>query len=333
VKKSMRKLAILYSILCGLLIAPRQCFAQDMLPLRSSAGPCDVLSQAGSPCVAAYSVTRRLTAAYGGKLFQLQRTSDSATQDIAPVNGVADTASIATFCNGTTCNFSKIYDQSGNGNDLVPQATANQAPFSTYVFNNGHSLPIVTTSCNSPCTINVAGYAFSQNYAKRPGVGIPTGSNSISIYYVRLNAQSDACCGDFGDVEATVVDNGAGHMFELAYTTLNGTPAKVGIDREDGIAIFSGTVPSVFTLIGKHSAADSTTTVKLGDATVGPLATLSGGSDPVTFYMEGGITLGTGGDGSPAPTNFLEGAIIASVTSDNTDDSLQSNITGFYGAQ
>jgi len=43
--------------------------------------------------------------------------------------------------------------------------------------------------------------------------------------------------------------------------------------------------------------------------------------------------LKTGGDGSPAPTNFLEGAIIASVTSDNTDDSLQSNITGFYGAQ
>ena len=45
---------------------------------------------------------------------------------------------------------------------------------------------------------------------------------------------------------------------------------------------------------------------------------------------EGGLSLGEGGDGSPAPIDFLEGFITESVTSDTTDNSVQSNIASFY---
>ena len=34
-------------------------------------------------------------------------------------DGYADSAAQDTFCSGTVCTVSKIYDQSGNGNDLI----------------------------------------------------------------------------------------------------------------------------------------------------------------------------------------------------------------------
>jgi hypothetical protein len=46
--------------------------------------PCDAASDAGTACVAAHSVTRLLTKNYAGPLFQVQRASDKATQDIYP---------------------------------------------------------------------------------------------------------------------------------------------------------------------------------------------------------------------------------------------------------
>lgn len=53
---------------------------QSALPgYRSRGGPqCDVYSQYGTPCVAAYSMARALYASYDGPQYQVQRASDGA---------------------------------------------------------------------------------------------------------------------------------------------------------------------------------------------------------------------------------------------------------------
>jgi non-reducing end alpha-L-arabinofuranosidase len=103
----------------------------------TSSLPCDVAATAGTACSAAHSVTRLLTANYTGPLFQVQRVSDSKTQDIYPYSastlpsgataslvGSANLASITTFCGAaastvptagddtaTGCTVSNVYDQ------------------------------------------------------------------------------------------------------------------------------------------------------------------------------------------------------------------------------
>jgi hypothetical protein len=47
--------------------------------------------------------------------------------------------------------------------------------------------------------------------------------------------------------------------------------------------------------------------------------------------LQGGLSLGRSGDGGNAPTNFIEGAILASATTDAADNAVQANLTGFYG--
>jgi len=81
-----------------------------------AAGPCDLYSSGGTPCVAAHSTTRALYSAYAGALYQVKRGSDGATTTIAPLTagGVANAASQDSFCASTTCLITIIYDQSGS---------------------------------------------------------------------------------------------------------------------------------------------------------------------------------------------------------------------------
>ncbi|NPT35258.1 arabinofuranosidase catalytic domain-containing protein [Paraburkholderia xenovorans] len=86
--------------------------------------PCDAAATANTPCSAAHSVTRLLTRNYRGPLFQVQRASDNAKQDIYPYTsstlphgadrsliGSANVKSANTFCSNTTCSVTYIYDQ------------------------------------------------------------------------------------------------------------------------------------------------------------------------------------------------------------------------------
>jgi hypothetical protein len=86
-----------------------------------AAGPCDIYDAGGSPCVAAHSTTRALYSAYSGNLYQVKRAKDSATTNITPLTagGTANAATQDSFCSGTTCTITIIYDQSGKGNHLT----------------------------------------------------------------------------------------------------------------------------------------------------------------------------------------------------------------------
>src|SRR5215472_5200714 len=92
-------------------------------------GPCDIYAAGGTPCVAAHSTTRALYASYNGPLYQVMRLSDGAVKNIGVVapralpfpdpGGYADAAAQDGFCANTACVITKVYDQSGHGNDLT----------------------------------------------------------------------------------------------------------------------------------------------------------------------------------------------------------------------
>src|SRR6266496_2134510 len=90
-------------------------------PAQAATGPCDIYASGGTPCVAAHSTTRALFGAYNGRLYQVRRASDNTTRDINALSagGIANAASQDSFCAGTTCLITIIYDQTSRGNHLT----------------------------------------------------------------------------------------------------------------------------------------------------------------------------------------------------------------------
>jgi len=83
--------------------------------------PCDIYAAGGTPCVAAHSTVRALYGTYSGSLYQVRRSSDSTTKDIGVLaaGGDVNAAAQDSFCAGTSCVVTVIYDQSGHGNSLA----------------------------------------------------------------------------------------------------------------------------------------------------------------------------------------------------------------------
>ena len=79
--------------------------------------PCDIYASGGTPCVAAHSTVRALYGSYAGNLYQVRRSSDNATRNIGVLaaGGAADAAAQDSFCAGTSCVITVVYDQSGRG--------------------------------------------------------------------------------------------------------------------------------------------------------------------------------------------------------------------------
>jgi hypothetical protein len=90
-------------------------------PARAAASlPCDIYAAGGTPCEAAYSTTRALYASYDGPLYQIQRASDSTSLNIGleSAGGIVNSAPEVSFCAGTTCTITELYDQTPNGNNM-----------------------------------------------------------------------------------------------------------------------------------------------------------------------------------------------------------------------
>jgi len=330
-----------------------------------TAGACDILNTAGTPCGAAYSLTRRMFAAYTGNLFQVERASDNTTLNVgsSSATGQVNTAPIASFCSGTSCYFSEIYDQTANAANLTSSATtASMALYQTSPYNG---LPILQTT--APATTTAVNYstpsatATTTYYRNLSGsAGIPSGTptNGISAYYVRTNYALVGTEGDFGDMDSTVANSGVGHRFAIGYSSADGvatntTGAYYCLDLENVASTAyslncgaSGTAPTIdlatatslpspptFTLIGKYTynatLASSSIAIEMADATQGGLSTLYSAAPAQAPNLGGGVSLGEGADGKIAYTSFQEGAIIPSTIT--ADASLQANIAAFYG--
>ncbi|KAE9377550.1 carbohydrate-binding module family 42 protein [Stipitochalara longipes BDJ] len=312
-----------------------------------AAGPCDLYSSGGTPCVAAHSTTRALYSAYSGSLYQVKRGSDNTTTTIAPLSagGVANAAAQDTFCASTTCLITIIYDQSGRGNHLT------QAPPGGFNGPDANGYDNLASAIGAPVTLGgkkAYGVFVSPGtgYRNNAASGTATGDAPEGLYAVLDGTHYNAaCCFDYGNAETSSHDTGNGHMEAIYFgdSTVWGSGSGSGpwimADLENGL--FSGAStgenaadPSVSyrftTAIVKGEA--NQWAIRGANAASGSLSTFYSGARPsVSGYnpmsKEGAIILGIGGDNSNgAQGTFYEGVMTSGYPSDATENAVQANI-------
>ena len=341
-------LALFVSLVLGGVSAGQQ------VALAAGTGPCDIYASGGTACVAAHSTTRALFGAYSGRLYQVRRASDNATTDIGTLSagGFANAAAQDSFCAGTSCVITIIYDQTSRGNNLT-QAPAGGAAGGPDALANASALP-VTAGGHKAYGVFVAPGVGYRNDATS---GIATGSGSQGVYMVAAGGHvNSGCCFDYGNAETNARDNGNGHMGAVYFGTLCwfgfvvpgqcvGSGPWVMADLENGL--FAGANGTNTNNTGRNSpfvtgmVKNNSTTYAIRDANAnsgglktdynGPLPTTSGYTP---LHLEGGIILGIGGDNSKGSAGtFYEGVMTSGYPSDATENSVQANIVAAkYGS-
>ncbi|MEJ7648139.1 MAG: arabinofuranosidase catalytic domain-containing protein [Nakamurella sp.] len=302
--------------------------------------PCDAFAAGGTSCVASFSTVRALYASYTGSLYRVTRSSDGAASNIGVLatGGYANAAAQDSFCAGTVCTITTIYDQSPQHNDLTIAGVG--AAGSADRGARADDLP-VTVEGHKAYGVLVTPRV---GYRRASGTGMATGSQPESIYAVMSGSlASNACCFDFGNVETVPVDHGPGTMDALIVSTFCGSPPCSGTgpwiqaDLEDGVFMGNGSSnpnavsqgsPFITAVLRNNGV--NTYALNGGNATASTLTSLYSGGFPPGYgpmNLEGGITLGAGGDNSnAAPGAFFEGAITAGYASNTTIANLQTNI-------
>ena len=314
----------------------------------ATTGPCDIYAAGGTPCVAAHSTTRALFGAYNGRLYQVRRASNGATMDIGTLSagGFANASAQDSFCAGTSCVITIIYDQTSRGNHLT-QAPGGGAAGGPDNLANASALPITAGGQKVYGVFVAPGTGYRNNATN----GIATGSGAQGVYMVAAGGHvNSGCCFDYGNAETNSRDNGNGHMGAVYFGTLCwfgfvvpgqcvGSGPWVMADLENGL--FAGANGTNTNNTGRNSTfvtgmikMNSTTyAIKDGNANSGGLKTDYNGPLPTTsgytpLHLEGGIILGIGGDNSKGSAgSFFEGVMTSGFPSDATEDAVQANIT------
>ena len=349
-------LAVVFALPATMMVACKSHLAAAAVPRRPH-GPCDIYAAGGTPCVAAHSTTRALSAGYNGSLYQIVRQSDGKNLDIGIVQpsatdagGYSDAAAQDAFCASTICFIKVIYDQSGKGNHLY------QGPPGTFkgpakgAFDN---LPIADMA---PITINghkaygvyiMPGMGFRNNNA----TGIAINDEPEGVYSVMDGTHYDSgCCFDYGNAETDSRADGPGTM----ETTYLGTATAWGSGDGPGPWIEADFEGGVFTGYNAKKNAGSPTIdawrfvtavvdggggnkwdLRGGNAQQGGLATFYSGIRPGSsnsaayfpMHKQGAVLLGNGGDnGNGSSGTFYEGAMTAGYPTEAAIDAVQNNI-------
>ncbi len=311
--------------------------------------PCDIYASGGTPCVAAHSTVRALYSGYTGNLYQVQRASDNATVDIGVLSagGYANAATQDSFCAGTMCVITIIYDQSGHGNDLT------QAPPGNFPGPAGGGDDDLAHAMSAQIIVN-GHEAYGVYIAPGSGYrndntnGIATGDDPEGEYAVFDGTHyNNGCCFDYGNAETDAHDDGNGTMEAIYFGDGDGGSNEGGsgsgpwvmADLENGL--YSGINA------GSNSGDQSISTrfvtamvkggpnlwaIKAANAQSGGLTTMYSGPRPnVSGYnpmrKQGAIILGIGGDNSHGSAGtFYEGVMTSGYPSDATDSAVQASI-------
>ena len=309
-------------------------------------GPCDIYAAGGTPCVAAHSTTRALFASYNGPLYQVQRTSDSTLHDIGVLSagGVANAAAQDSFCAGTTCTITRVYDQTGGGNTLVYQGPGGTGGADTAAVATTEAVSVGGQKAYA-LYINPGNSYFAYNSAG----GVPTGSSPEGEYMITSGTHvNNKCCFDYGNSEIDHHADGNGAMDAINFGTecwfggCSGTGPWVQADIENGL--FSGgsktwnpnqvAQTSRFVTAMLKNNGTTQMAIKGANAQSGSLTQLYSGALPSGWspmHKQGAIILGSGGDCCQTNTNasagtFYEGAMVKGYPSDATDAAVQANI-------
>jgi hypothetical protein len=303
--------------------------------------PCDIYAAGGTPCVAAHSTTRALYAAYDGPLYQVERLSDDTTTSVYPLSagGYANAATQQSFCAGTYCEITEIYDQSGHGNNLT-DAPAGGADTGPDILANAAAAPAEAGGHE----VYGVYISLGMGYRDDSTTDIATGNASEGEYAVLDGTHFDNdCCFDYGNAETNNDDDGDGTMEAINFgdeTTWgfgSGSGPWIMADMENGL--FSGANTG-------ENAADPTTDYRFttamlegganqwallgGNADSGSLSTDYSGVRPSGYNpmkKQGAIILGIGGDNSDnSAGTFYEGVLTSGYPTAATEAAVQANI-------
>jgi len=310
--------------------------------------PCDIYQLGNTPCVAAHSTVRALYGAYSGNLYQVRRASDKTTKDVGLMSaGVYANAAIQdSFCAGTSCTISIIYDQSPKANHLTvtppggwlkaggTEANATAAKLKIA----GNTVYGVYTTGSFDEAVGGVGYRNNKTS------GVATGDQPEGIYMVASGKHfNQYCCFDYGNAETNNLDNGDATMEALYFGNSSqwgkgsGTGPWVMADLENGVfagSSFAAPATNTSLLVEYVTATlkgkPGNFALKGGDAQSGKLKTMYDGKYPSGYSpmkKEGALVLGVGGDNShTGQGTFFEGCVTAGYPSDETDDAVQANI-------
>ena len=321
----------------------------------ATAEPCDIYASGGTPCEAAYSTTRALFEAYDGPLYQVQRASDSTYLNVGleSTGGVVNVAPENSFCAGTTCTITELYDQTSNANNMpispgtscsgCSGGNAGPGPGGADIGAPAEALPVYV---GGQPAYGIYFDKFGTGYRDNSARNLPTGSQPDGLYAVMSsNITSNQCCFDFGQGETNDSDDGNATMNAIYYGTdcwtgnCTGPGPWVGADIENGM-YFSNTgnnppaYPSenaTFLSAWEENNGGTNMTLHYGNAQSGGLiqtysgALPSGGYDPMK--IQSSIELGTGGDNtSLGDGEFFEAADVSGFPSEATQSAVQANI-------
>ena len=305
--------------------------------------PCDIYAAAGTPCVAAHSTTRALFAAYSGNLYQVRRSSDNTTRNITPLaaGGVANAAAQDSFCAGTSCVITVIYDQSGHGNNLT-QAPGGGAAGGPDNLANATAAPTTLNGQKAYGVFVAAGTGYRDDNTS----GIATGDNAEGEYAIFDGTHfNGGCCFDYGNAETSNNDTGNGHMEAIYFGNIkvwgfgSGNGPWIMADMENGLysGVNAGLNSNDPTINFRYTTAiikgePNQWSIRGGNAQSGSLSTFYSGARPNVsgynpMHKEGAIILGIGGDNSKGSAGtFYEGVMTSGYPSDATENSVQANI-------
>jgi hypothetical protein len=235
--------------------------------------PGDVAKAAGTPFVAAHAMTRALFASYTGPLFKALRDSDQQEKDIGIVaaTGLVDMSALNSFCSGTTCKVTTLYDQSGNGNDMWRGDVATNAPM-----DNGEAPKLcdllaieymaLSDGSKLPIAVETGGMWKSKAQCLRnrdKTKAMPTGATAQTTYAIfHAKYLNNNCCFNYGNTGKRIHYTGPGTLSALNFSKIEfwskgtGNGPWVMVDWEQGV--YAGNTAKCGS--GAAPTADCTTT-------------------------------------------------------------------------
>jgi non-reducing end alpha-L-arabinofuranosidase len=334
-RAALALLAVAGIVIGALSVSGRQAQAAGSLP-------CDIYAAHSTPCVAAHSTVRALLSAYNGNLYQVKRASDGATTNIKTLTagGYANAAAQDTFCAGTSCIITEIYDQSSRGNNLTIEGPGGAGKQDHGA--NASALPLTVGGHKVYGLYVTAGVGYRDDKTS----GVAKNGQPEGMYMVASGTHvNNKCCFDYGNAETNNRDNGNGHMDAINFGTecwfkpCSGSGPWVQADMENGL--FAGGNGSNLNNKGNSSAfvtaliknnGQNRYDIKGGNAQSGGLTTWYNGAEPnrggySPMRQEGAIVLGTGGDNSNGSVGtFFEGVMTAGYPTNAADNAVQANI-------
>lgn len=176
---------------------------------------CDIFGRGGTPCVAAYSITRALYATYTGPLYRVLNPVTGGESDISVVaaGGAANASAQENFCGDALCVAVRIYDQSPWGNHLGMEHGAPWHPPPRNSQDTGVNMtaaakirlggaPVFSAVFDSRCeTTRGSCDGLVAGYSNRSAAGTPVGDEPQTVYALFDGKHyNTGCCFEFGNV-------------------------------------------------------------------------------------------------------------------------------------